>query len=448
MMEERESGGISLTSTELEMVHDLGGYDNQKIGLRFNAISVPQGATVNSASISFRAEGSTSYGADLSIQAQNADDAAQFLDATGNLTNRSSWTSSVDWLNLQNWTGDSTYDSPDLSSTVQTVFNRPGWSPGNSLVFKVTGPSGHLGGRGLMMETVQQQHSCMLSTRQCKPCTANRSITANEWAAFALPCDPGSASTVEDIFTVYGGLVAADYGTAWVVYRFDATDQSYHVMGLSERAYPGRGYWVYSYEPTTVVYTGTENMTGDLDLETNAVDGQWNFVGYTENAIQAWGDFQAYNGSTLVDVSVAGSGCELVPPSDQCLVSSTGYVWTGGNYDPYNPLVPGLDDDVAPGIAIWVQAFKPGTMLRIEPPAASAPEEASALQSGSAAKKVKSDSIPSRKDEGSWFVRLVAESGSMQDHSDVLGQLHNSVDGLDSNDIKELAPFGHKAANT
>ena len=39
-MEERESGGISLTSTDLEMVHDLGGYDNQKIGLRFNAISV------------------------------------------------------------------------------------------------------------------------------------------------------------------------------------------------------------------------------------------------------------------------------------------------------------------------------------------------------------------------------------------------------------------------
>ena len=182
--------------------------------------------------------------------------------------------------------------SPDLSSTVQTVFNRPGWSPGNSLVFKVTGPSGHL--RRAWSYDGNSSAAALLHveyTGNVNPCTANRSITANEWAAFALPCDPGSASTVEDIFTVYGGFVAADYGTTWVGFtRFDATDQSYHVMGLSERAYPGRGYWVYSYEPTTVVYTGTENMTGDLDLETNAVDGQWNFVGYTENAIQAWGN--------------------------------------------------------------------------------------------------------------------------------------------------------------
>ena len=282
------------------------------------------------------------------------------------------------------------------------------------------------------------------------PCTANRTIQADMWESFSLPCDPGSANTVEDVFTVFAGLEAVDYNVRWAVFSFNAINQSYRRLTLVDRLYPGHGYWVYSKDETTVNYTGVVNMTGDLGLETEATDGKWNFVGFTENTSKAWAEFKAYKGNTLVEMSGI-TECGSVPPGDQCFVSQTGHVWNGSNYDPYDALAPGFDDDVEPGHAVWVKGYQTGTMLRIEPPAASESmaysEAASVLQSGSISKTLK-DKTPktAKKDNGEgWFIRLIAESGTMRDRSNVLGQLHNSLDGLDSNDIEELTPFGYRS---
>jgi hypothetical protein len=47
--EERSSGQIKMTSTDLEMVFDAGG--NQLVGMRFNGVTIPQGATILNAYI-------------------------------------------------------------------------------------------------------------------------------------------------------------------------------------------------------------------------------------------------------------------------------------------------------------------------------------------------------------------------------------------------------------
>lgn len=450
-VEESESGSMSRTSSDLELIFDS--YDNrnnQKVGLRFTIPAVPQGVTINSASISFKAENSTSYGADLSIQAQDVDDGAQFVDETGNLTNRTQWTSAVDWGNLVNWTTSSTYDTPDLSSIVQDVFDRPGWSPNSSLVFKVTGSSGDL--RRAWAHDGSSSAAALLHIEysgQVTPCAANRTIPGDDWVPFALPCDPGDANTVEDVFVGFAGLDAVKYGVRWILYRFNPVTQSNEVMALTDRMYPGQGYWVKTLDgPITVTYTGVVNMTGDLGLEADSVHGEWNFVGFTENAVKSWAEFKAYNGSTLVSVSTAGAGCDLNPPGDQCLISRTGYVWNGSNYDPYNAVTPGLFVNIEPGHAVWVKAFKPDTMLRIESPTASAPaayaEATPALKSDSSSGKLTTKGANnSKKENDGWFIRLIAESGSMRDRSNALGQLPNSVDGLDSNDIEELTPYGY-----
>ena len=48
--EEAASGGMSLTSSDLELVYDG---SNQKVGMRFTSVAVPRGATITRAYLQF-----------------------------------------------------------------------------------------------------------------------------------------------------------------------------------------------------------------------------------------------------------------------------------------------------------------------------------------------------------------------------------------------------------
>lgn len=470
-VEQGESGYMYFSSSDLELVYDTHTADgtnpqgNQTVGLRFSNINVPQAADINTAHLAFTADESDSSAAGLEFRAEDVDNASTFSSTAGDVSARLSnaTTASTQWTDVPAWSTGTVYNSPDLAPVVEEVTGRPGWSAGNSMVFLVTGdPSSQRVAESYngVAAAAPALHIEYTDTTT-PPCTANRIIPAHEWVGFALPCDPGSSNTVEDIFTVFAGLDALYYNSRWVLFRFDPAAQSYQKLALTDHLNPGHGYWVYSIEDTVVNYTGVANMTGDLGLETDTADGKWNFVGFTGNLDKAWVDFMAYNGSTLVDIPAADaindadpskSECQLSPPSDKCLVSRTGYVWNGGNYDPYDALVPGLDDDIEPGHAVWVKAFKPGTMLRIEPTAAPASTGSSAAAPAPQSvpdSKVRTEKAPGtgRADSGDWFIRLVAESGSLADRSNVFGQLENSRDDLDLYDVEELAPFGHGHGN-
>src|SRR5262249_213352 len=51
--EESASGSMSLTSSDLELVHDS---TDQKIGMRFNGVAIPPGSTIVAASIQFQVD--------------------------------------------------------------------------------------------------------------------------------------------------------------------------------------------------------------------------------------------------------------------------------------------------------------------------------------------------------------------------------------------------------
>jgi VCBS repeat-containing protein len=140
--EEDAAGYMYLTSTDLELVYEGG---NQTVGMRFNGISIPKGSTIDSAYIQFTVDENQSESTALSIQGQNADQAATFTTATNNVSSRARTVAAVSW-NPRSWTTVGTagadQQTPNIASVIQEIVNRPGWSSGNSLGIIITG-TGH-----------------------------------------------------------------------------------------------------------------------------------------------------------------------------------------------------------------------------------------------------------------------------------------------------------------
>ncbi|MBP7961497.1 MAG: SBBP repeat-containing protein [Caldilineaceae bacterium] len=141
-------GYMDLTSSDLELTQDFdtsAGYSGgtQKIGLRFNALTVPKGATILNAYITFRAisadSPNTNSGAtSLTLRGQAADNPTTFTSTAWDITNRITTTASVAW-SPSAWTTGTDYNTPSLSAIAQEIVNRSGWASGNSMVFIVTG---------------------------------------------------------------------------------------------------------------------------------------------------------------------------------------------------------------------------------------------------------------------------------------------------------------------
>jgi PKD repeat protein len=126
------------------------GYDSENEatsdeGLRFQNITIPQGATINSASIRYYAY-SGSGDTTIRFRAESVDDAVPFTTAPANLTSRTFGSAYVDWTLPTSWSGGSQHTSPDLTSILQPIVDRSGWGGGNAIVFITQGqpdyPSG------------------------------------------------------------------------------------------------------------------------------------------------------------------------------------------------------------------------------------------------------------------------------------------------------------------
>ncbi len=140
--EERTYNGfMSLFSSDLELTEDSG--RNQWVGIRFQDISIPQGTTILSASIQFTVD-ETDYGnTSVQIWGQDTDNAPAFTFYNSNISSRTRTAASVNWTNIPVWNtvGQAGADqrTPDLTTIVQEIVNRAGWSSGNSMAFLING---------------------------------------------------------------------------------------------------------------------------------------------------------------------------------------------------------------------------------------------------------------------------------------------------------------------
>jgi type IV pilus assembly protein PilY1 len=127
-VEERSDGTMRRTSSVLDL-------SINKVGVRFNAIDVPQGAKIVSATIDFNAYGSaTSGNPQIAINGEAADDSVQFTGSNSDLSNRTLTSKSVNW-DVQDFVTGNWYTTADLKDVVQEIVNRSGWASGNSMTF-------------------------------------------------------------------------------------------------------------------------------------------------------------------------------------------------------------------------------------------------------------------------------------------------------------------------
>jgi len=109
------------------------------VGMRFQTIPIPQGATIDSASVAIQTDRDSLYAIDLYIHAEDVDSGATWAaahtpaDGYGNRT-----TAKTRWTTAAAWTLGSWYQSPDIGAVVEEVVGRPGWALNADLNLLIT----------------------------------------------------------------------------------------------------------------------------------------------------------------------------------------------------------------------------------------------------------------------------------------------------------------------
>jgi tartrate-resistant acid phosphatase type 5 len=141
--EEKLSNGVmSLGSTDIELGEDPALNGAQTIGLRFQYLNVPKGASIAAAYLEFTVDEAFSVATNVVIRGQAVDNAPPFSTAAFNVTGRTQTAAATQW-NIPAWnTVGVKQQSPDISAVIQEIVERNGWSPTNSVVLVISG-SGH-----------------------------------------------------------------------------------------------------------------------------------------------------------------------------------------------------------------------------------------------------------------------------------------------------------------
>jgi hypothetical protein len=143
--ENTDTGKVNRGSSDLELVNQ--GVINQIVGLRFNGITIPRGATISNSYIQFQTDETHSGVTRLSIEGgEHIGNVTTFTNTNQNISSRSRGTTAeVDWRPAP-WTtvGEAGphQQTPDISSIVQEIVDRSEWSSGNSLIIDINGDVG------------------------------------------------------------------------------------------------------------------------------------------------------------------------------------------------------------------------------------------------------------------------------------------------------------------
>ncbi len=138
--EESASGFVSTTSTDLEMVFDRAG--DQIVGMRFNRITIPTGATIVDSYVQFQTDEVSSVDTMLTIEGEATENPVTFNNTNAKLSSRPRTAAAVVWSPAA-WPTQNEADpdqrTPNIASVMQEIVNLTGWSAGNSVVIIITG---------------------------------------------------------------------------------------------------------------------------------------------------------------------------------------------------------------------------------------------------------------------------------------------------------------------
>ena len=138
--EDVSDGDMDLGSSDLEMIRED---EDQIVGIRFQNVSIPQGATITNAYIVFTVDEVTSETTSLNIWGQKHINGSIFSSSDNNISNRDKTDAEIIWNNIPAWgTVDEegvAQQTPDISNIVQEIVDQSFWAGGNAMVFIIEG---------------------------------------------------------------------------------------------------------------------------------------------------------------------------------------------------------------------------------------------------------------------------------------------------------------------
>ncbi len=141
-VEEFSNGKMTRSSYAIEMNYYSSQVGNQAIGLRFNNVTIPAGATINQAYIQFGTSKINYSVANQTIRGEYAGNSAAFTMANNNVNARNLTTANATWTPAP-WAtvGEigAPQKTPELKTIVQEIIGHPSWSAGNFMTFILNG---------------------------------------------------------------------------------------------------------------------------------------------------------------------------------------------------------------------------------------------------------------------------------------------------------------------
>ncbi len=134
--ERANTGAMNLTGT-LQLIRSSN--QNQVVGVRFQKVKVPQGATITAARLEFEVDSTNTASTSLTINGEATDNASTFISTATNISGRAKTAASVAWGSVPNLAVNQKLISPDIKTITQEIVDRAGWASGNAMSFIISG---------------------------------------------------------------------------------------------------------------------------------------------------------------------------------------------------------------------------------------------------------------------------------------------------------------------
>ncbi|MFT5670104.1 MAG: MSHA biogenesis protein MshQ [Glaciecola sp.] len=135
-------GDMSRSSTDLEFGYDDHAGGLQIVGMLFESINIPQGATISSAYIEFVTDETDSGTTNLVIFGEDNESPTIFTNSDDNISDRTKTSASVNWTPAAWNNVNELQQTSDISVIIQEIVNRPGWAANNDVVIIIEPGSG------------------------------------------------------------------------------------------------------------------------------------------------------------------------------------------------------------------------------------------------------------------------------------------------------------------
>lgn len=215
---------------------------NYNSGMRFQNITIPQGATIDTAILYFTSNDvTTGTTCNATIEGEAVDDAAAFS-TLANYTGRARTSANVAWSSIEQWSvTTTTYLSVNFKTVVQEIVNRGGWASGNDLAIFINNNSSSSGAKRVAYNYENSSTLCPLihivysttaATKRAAIVVENTAAVGVDTMLYnAIVNDLGYTCSYFDIDSI--GANAAKYNSAY----FDTAADVWILVG-SEAGLP------------------------------------------------------------------------------------------------------------------------------------------------------------------------------------------------------------------